>query len=453
MASFRFTSDEPAARQVRQAAAYAKTQVWKPAPKQVTIVKRLQTVAEVNVIKGAVIKTSSPYRPVPKEFLAPNARTVVLASTAVNISGSWAPSIDDEALRYIAGIDNVTLYFNGEHESRRIVKRRVDGFTDVLPPGKLPITGLPAGAPGAPGPIYYLYPFWIPGTCYIGWVPGEVGTPRFAHLTQTLEAIHQQNYRGREALSDGALSFQLQTVAIVVTPPPVTPPPVNGGLLTISMQVTYPGNGTNTALVFDVHANASDATYGIAGWFVYVDDVARWSTPGPTNSIDAPISVSPGGHKITVRVWNNHGDFTHLDMSINASGPAPPPPPPPSPPISPYSPPTQPRCVMLGTEIIPIGEAAWWTEEIPEATWVRLVTSSGRELNATSTHPVMTGRAGWTEMRDVRKGDKVMTIIGEEIVMDIRQFTRPGFKVCVHMDAGHTFWANGFLSHNKIFST
>lgn len=450
----RFASDEPAARVIRQQqmqARYQAAQVWKPAPKDTTYLRRVQAVAEVNTRAGIVIKTTSDYVPVPKQILSGNAKSIVLSSVAFDVAGSFAPSIDDEAMRYIAGYDNFTIYYDGQFESRRLIKRRADGYKEALPPGFLRVTGLPPGAAGATGPTYYLYPFWIPGTCFVGWVPGNVGTPRFCHLAQTIEAIHQQNYRGREALSDGALSVQLASFVPPAPVEPPAPPPVNGGIATLSLQVQYPGQGTNTSTSFNVRASASDTTYVVSGWFIYRNDVAIWSTDGPTNSIDAPISVPAGGSKITVRVWNSHGDFTSLDMQINASPPVVNVPPPivnPSPGV-PYNP-----CVMLGTEIIPIGDGIYSTEQMPQAEWSRLFTDSGRELIAVPTHRIMTGRAGWTEMRDVRKGDKIMTEVGEEVVTDIRLFTRPGFKVCVHMSKGHTYWANGVLSHNvKIHTT
>jgi hypothetical protein len=411
--------------------------------------RRVQSVAEVNTRAGVVIKSTSDYVPVPKQVVSSNAKSVVLASIAIDVAGSFAPSIDDEAMRYVAGYDNFTLYYDGQFSSRRIIKRRADGYKEALPPGFLKVTGLPTGAAGAPGPIYYLYPFWIPGTCFVGWVPGNVGNPKFCHLSQTLDAQHQQKYRGREALSEGALSVQLASFVPGAPVEPSAPPPVNGGIATLSLQVQYPGQGTNTSTSFHVRASASDTTYVVSGWFIYRNDIAIWSTDGPTNSIDAAITVPAGSNKITVRVWNSHGDFTSLDMFINASAPVVVQPPPSPTPIDPY-----PKCVMSGTEIIPIGDGTFSTETMPQAEWARLFTNEGRELIAVPTHRIITGRAGWTEMRDVRKGDKVMCEGGEEIVVDIRQFTRPGFKVCVHMSKGFTYWANGVLSHNvKIFTS
>jgi hypothetical protein len=144
--------------------------------------------------------------------------------------------------------------------------------------------------------------------------------------------------------------------------------------------------------------------------------------------------------------------------------PNPPPAPPPAPPVPPTAPPTPtnpdpttsptdnpPRCVMHGTEIVPIGHSPWWTQTLPQNEWHRIILASASgslNLNATPDHRIYTGRAGLTEMRDVRKHDWIATYLGEMEVLESFAFKRPGFKDCVTMEYGYLFWANGILSHN-----
>jgi hypothetical protein len=77
------------------------------------------------------------------------------------------------------------------------------------------------------------------------------------------------------------------------------------------------------------------------------------------------------------------------------------------------------------------------------------VVTAKRSLTGVPEHRIGTSRAGMTEMRDVRKGDLLLTCDGEEKVTMSKSFSRPGVKVSLHMEYGHLAWFNGILGHNK----
>lgn len=423
--------------------------VWQPQPVQKVLLSRLRKTVEVNNYKGDVLHKDSAYSPVPSNALNANATNIVLSSQAIALSGSFAPTIDNAGFTHLPRYDGTTIYYDGTHDSRRIVKRRADGFKEPLPSGWIDIADLPQGSVGGAAPKYYIYPFWIPGTCQIGWVPGDVGRPRFCHLAPSNDAAAAQRSRGREPLTDGPIELEL---AAVPAPPDTGPPPPSDpipgtGAGTISVTITSPGEGQDARSPGFFKAFATDAVHSVTDWAIYMDSSPDpvWyldSPAGAVTSIDAGINMPDGWHKFTIRVWNDVGDSADAIVNIQVlpNEEYQPPPPPPDPKPLP--------CVMLGTEIVPIGEGEWWKEEFVQNEWASVRTNSGRELVGVPTHRIYTGRAGLTEMRDVRKGDKIVTVLGEETVTDIRLFVRPGVKVCVHMSAGHLYWANGVLSHN-----
>lgn len=337
-------------------------QRWAKAGNLELRLRKIQQTTEVKDMHGTVLPTKSEYRPVPKLVLDTQNKQILLTSAAINVVGSFAETIDDAGFTHFPAQDHTTIYWDGTNQSRRIVRRRADGFKETLPAGHILIDKLPMGAEGAPGPMYLMFPYFIPGTCNIGWVTGTVGIPMFCHLKDSNDARQQQRILGREPLSDGPFAIQL-------LPVPAPPPP-----------------------------------------------------PDPT--------LPP---------------------------PDPPPPPVPAPVVSPTAPPTytpppvppggSQYCVMKGTEIVPIGSSPWWIQEHPQNDWV-IVTTAARSLTAVPEHRIATGRAGWTEMRDVRKGDIVLTVEGEEKVQYVKQFARPGVKVSLMMERGHTAWFNGILGHN-----
>lgn len=436
--------------------------VWQKPDRTKSILRRTRTVTEVNNHKGDVLPSPSNYRPIPAQTLDKLMQSIILASGPIALAGSFAENITDGGFRHTPGFGSTDIYYDGTHESRIIKQRRSDGFVEPLPPGKVTIAFLPEGQAGAPGPIFYVWPFFTPGTCNIGWVMGDVGEPRIAHLTPLADAAAQQRIRGREPLSDGPLLIQLLAVPEVALPGDGTQVGDDAENGTLAMTLLSPGMGaTNVPHTFRVRANAADKLpHYPKGWNVFINAVLKYSTEGPTSDLDIMLTMPDGLWTLRVEVWNDLGTMTAIENQFRIPTTEvtdPTPTPTPTPPTNPYPQPdpTQPfppgYCVMLGTEILPLGDSKWWTQEFPEAEWFRLFTSSGRELSATPNHPVYTARAGQTELRDVRKGDIVVTVNGEERVEDIRSFQRPGVKVCVHMDAGHLYWANGILSHNKVY--
>lgn len=444
----------------------ANPDIWHILPLTVQRLNPIEAVTQPLVWKGDPI-VSPPFTVVPTSLIMndPGGAVFKLGSSDVNVVGSFAPTITDEGFSYIAGTDSVTIYYDGTHGSQRIRQRRVSGYNQTLPGGFLTIQGLPSSAIGAVnGPKYDLIPFFFPGACQVSWVKGSVGTPKFAFPTGTTtpDDLNQARIRGREPIADTVITIQLQPTP-VPPPPPTTPPPVDPGTQvgntavngTLTTVVDYPGQAAAENISFNGSAHASDSSgKNITGWEVYLDGTKTFNYSGVAKpSISFPIVTNPGTHVIIVKGYNQAG--THADVTTNfttsdlgggtpPSGPPPTPPPPPPPP----PPRVPPGCVILGTIIETLGPSPWHQQQSPQNDWVRIFTERGRELIGTPDHPVYTGRAGRTEMRDVRKGDFVVCIEGEEKVMEVKAFQRPGVKVQMFMDWGHLFWANGFLSHN-----
>lgn len=329
------------------------------APNSETRLRRTMRTSDVNVHKGKPLPTRVAHRPVPARVVNSTSTLVLLASSAMSVAGSFAPTIDDAGFSYIPTTTSAHIYWDGTNSSRIIVRRRADGFKEPLPKGNLNIAGIAPGAPGAPGPTFYMYPYFIPGTCHIGWVRGTVGVPQFGHLAQTNDAVHEQSSGGKEPLANGAIRIQLLGVPAPPAPGDPEPPPP---------APTPPS-----------------------------------APQDPTSPVPpAPIPIDGG------------------------SG----------------------YCVMDGTEILPIGDSPFWTEKKPQNDWWQIVTGTQRKLEAVPEHIIVTARAGYTEMRDVRKGDIIITLQGEEKVEYSVRFSRPGVKVCLHMERGHLAWFNGILGHN-----
>lgn len=439
---------------------------WQTRP---ALIRRVDQISSIvpTVYKGEPLPAQMPFSTVPGGAVTPDVETIKLGSAAVEVRGSFAPTVTDAGFTYIAGTDNVTIYYDGTNGSKRIKQRRRNGYNETLPAGFLHVANLNPSAEGAlVGPSYDLIPFYIPGSCAIGWVgPGDSGTPTFCfshdYRPVTLDDINKASIRGREPIAASVITITLQPRPAPV-PPPSTPPPPDPGTQSgntttngsVTCVVDYPGQNAAENLSFNGSAHASDnAGHNITGWEVYLDGVRIYNYAGVAKpSITWPINTSSGSHSMTVKAYNSagtHADvtvpFTTSDLSGGGSGTGgnPTPPPPTNPTPSPI-----PSCVMLGTVIEPLGPSPWHQQQIAQNEWVRIFTDRGRELIATPEHPVYTSRAGRTEMRDVRKGDKVVCIEGEEQVLDVKAFNRPGVKVSVHMDWGHLYWANGVLSHN-----
>lgn len=449
-------------------ARFNKSPAWQIKPPIISIISSITSVVP-RVFKGDPVTPIVPFNLIPSPMYNPGDNTVKLGSSAVNVRGSFAPTITDGGFTYVAGYDSVTIYYDGTNNSKRIRQRRRTGYNETLPAGFLTISGLTPSAEGAAtGPSYDLIPFYIPGSCSIGWISGNAGKPGFAFATGTvtLDDLNKASIRGREAISDGVMTITLIPRPVPAPPPTVPPPPdpgtqtgntaVNG---TLTVVTDYPGQSAAENISFQGRAHASDSSgKAISGWTVYLDNTLIYQltssagTPGPWPSISFTVNTNPGNHTLIVKGYNTAG--THADVTTHFStsdlgGGVPPTGPPPTPPPPPPPDPRPPQgCVMVGTVIETLGPSPWHQQQLPQNEWVRIFTDRGRELIGTPDHPLFTARAGRTEMRDIRKGDKVLCIEGEETVMNAQAFARPGFKIQVHMDWGHLFWANGFLSHN-----
>jgi hypothetical protein len=113
----------------------------------------------------------------------------------------------------------------------------------------------------------------------------------------------------------------------------------------------------------------------------------------------------------------------------------------------------EPTCVMAGTDIVPLGDSSYSIEVIPETEWVHLRLADGRELYCTYDHPLYHAKEGRVTADSLQADSKVITDIGEQSLVGVEFTRRVCSKHCVHMDTGHLFWANGFLSHNQKINT
>lgn len=447
-----------------------KSPAWQIKPAIINRIGNIEQVTKPTVMKGNPLPSLVPFSVVPVLTVNPNVTQFLLNSAPIAVRGSFAPTITEAGFTFIATTDSVTIYYDGTNGSTRIKQSRLDGFNETLPAGQRTVTGLtPSDVGAATGPSYDLIAYYSPGSCNISWVEGTAGTPAFCFPagSETVDDVTSAQIRGREYI--GILTITL--VPVPTPPPPNAPPPpgtpvgntgTNG---TVTVTVDAPLNGQTIDNNFPLQAHASDSSgKHITGWQAFLDNAtsanaavkATSTNPGPFPTFPGVfISASPGAHTIVIKAFNSAGTAAAVKVPFICTGvdptggPTPPPPPPPPPPSPPAPPPPR-GCVMLGMVIEPIGPSPWHRENLPQADWVRIYTERGRELIGTPDHPVYTARAGRTEMRDVRKGDMVVCIEGEEKVLEVKKFSRPGVKVCVHMDWGNLFWANGFLSHNKI---
>ena len=107
------------------------------------------------------------------------------------------------------------------------------------------------------------------------------------------------------------------------------------------------------------------------------------------------------------------------------------------------------QCVMLGTDIEPVGELPFVTRNHPNSEWFRIECKDyPRSLNCTANHPLFSPDKGKQRADVFKRGDWIITDSGERKISEVSRFLRVCTKVEVAMDQGHLFWANGFLSHN-----
>lgn len=109
------------------------------------------------------------------------------------------------------------------------------------------------------------------------------------------------------------------------------------------------------------------------------------------------------------------------------------------------------RCVMLGTDIEPLGEITARDMTITcfrETDWFRVETKSGKALNCTGNHPLYHADNGKVEAQVLKSGDWLIADLGMDKITEIHPFKRLCTKQQVSMRYGHLFWANGLLSSN-----
>jgi|SRR6185312_6271828 len=107
------------------------------------------------------------------------------------------------------------------------------------------------------------------------------------------------------------------------------------------------------------------------------------------------------------------------------------------------------RCVMLGTDIEPMGCSGYNTVHHPHAEWIHIAADGyPRSLNCTLNHPLYHADKGKLRADQFSEGDWIITEHGERRVKEVRIFRRVCTKVEVKMMDGHIFFANGYQSHN-----
>jgi hypothetical protein len=126
---------------------------------------------------------------------------------------------------------------------------------------------------------------------------------------------------------------------------------------------------------------------------------------------------------------------------------------------------------MAGTAIEPIGDYPYSVGIHPETSWIGLKTEDLLTLNCTLNHPLYKEDAETLEMFVAGKDlesltehelapwrceagtltteDSVLTRFGVRRLTVADKFARVCTKRSVHMEEGHLYWANGFLSHNQ----
>ena len=105
-------------------------------------------------------------------------------------------------------------------------------------------------------------------------------------------------------------------------------------------------------------------------------------------------------------------------------------------------------CVMAGTDIVPLGDSTYSIEVLRNTEWVHLVIEDGRDLYCTYDHPLYDAVDGRTRADMLTPGRLLITDQGEQRLVSSEFHQRVCSKHKVHMERGHLFWANGFLSHN-----
>lgn len=110
-------------------------------------------------------------------------------------------------------------------------------------------------------------------------------------------------------------------------------------------------------------------------------------------------------------------------------------------------------CVMLGTNLKPLGNEEIETQNYRQTDWVRIETEPGgiftNGLNCTPNHPLYDSERGKVEASFfLGKHRWIITDHGEQKITNTTQFIKDCTKVQAKMKSGHIFFANGYMSHN-----
>lgn len=110
------------------------------------------------------------------------------------------------------------------------------------------------------------------------------------------------------------------------------------------------------------------------------------------------------------------------------------------------------KCVMLGTNLKPLGNEQIDTVNHKQSDWVRIETDTN-SLNCTPNHPLYDSEQGKVDASFfLGKHRWIITDQGEKLVTCAIEFVDDYTKVEVRMKSGHIFFANGFMSHNIKYS-
>jgi hypothetical protein len=86
----------------------------------------------------------------------------------------------------------------------------------------------------------------------------------------------------------------------------------------VTVTVSSPAPSSTVSTSFTLKAGATSG-YPVTGWVIYVDGNKAWSTPGPTSSISAGLSMGAGSHSLVVRAWDSSGNYGSANLSLNAT--------------------------------------------------------------------------------------------------------------------------------------
>lgn len=146
-----------------------------------------------------------------------------ILAQSINPVGNLATRVVEGLFTYTATDTSVSIYWDGSNSSQRFVLRRMDDTTFVVPGGSITIISL------AHSTQYDLIPFWPLTGCNIGWVLGETGAPRIAHIDVTAAELAESRRQDREALVETTITVATNTGGDTAAGPPSVGGSESGG--------------------------------------------------------------------------------------------------------------------------------------------------------------------------------------------------------------------------------